>query len=193
MHILQQVPDDPLLPSGDAVGAAPHAPAALHDDLRVLKLALQREEQFRFSEVWQARFAAAEGRLDMDWLDVVAVLQEQVVREVLSCGPTCLSVSSSTSCGKPPPSEEDMRIALIALRTSATRYPDDPELKQISVYRRYNIARHGSLRAHDALPDCRLVDASGTESGGTPVSLHEWIHHSVPPGQPLLIIAGSWT
>jgi hypothetical protein len=151
----------------------------LRDDADVLKALLRREEQLRFSDAWQSRFAAVEDRLDADWLDLVELLQEQVVREAMCCAARCDACASA----------EAQRRGLLALRTAADRFPHDADMRAISVYRRHNHARRGTLRAGDALPDCALVDAAD----GSATTLHAWHARYVHEGQPLLIIAGSWT
>jgi len=142
----------------------------------------------------QALFAAVESRRDADWIDLVEILQERVVTEMLGCGPQC-----PPDCARSRPSAGDVAAAVALLRTAVARWPDDAELPTLSVYRRFNRARRGSLRVGDPLPDCALLDCAGDggggggDVGGGTVSLLQWRAAHVPASHPLLLVSGSWS
>jgi len=124
----------------------------------------------------------------------VEVLQERVVTEMLGCGPQC-----PPDCARPQSSSSDVAAAVTLLRTAVAHWPDDAELPTLSVYRRFNRARRGSLRVGDPLPDCALLDCAGDgvggggDVGGGTVSLLQWRTAQVPAGHPLLLVSGSWS
>ena len=49
----------------------------------VLKQLLIKEEQMRLSQQTQQLLSSIEDRKDMDWMDVIAALQTQLIREEL--------------------------------------------------------------------------------------------------------------
>jgi hypothetical protein len=135
-------------------------------DVDFLKTVLRREETLRMCPAQQDLFSQVQDRMDMDWIDLADALQKRVVREFGDGG--------------------DADYALHMLRTAASRFPDDAEMAAISVYRRENTVRRGSLRVGDVLPDAALVNLSTGEA----CSLHGQVESSE---KPLVIIAGSWT
>jgi hypothetical protein len=84
-------------------------------------------------------------------------------------------------------SESRMTPALFVLRCAAQLFPDDAELRQISLYVRNNRARQGHLRPGDLPPDVALHPLAGGE-GVASVSPIE-----ICAGQPTLLVAGSWS
>lgn len=112
-----------------------------------------------------ALFGSVEHRHDTDWIDLADALQRRLVHEFGDDG--------------------DPDHALLMLRTAATRFPNDAEMAAISVYRRANRVRRGTLRVGDRLPDVALVDLHGAETTLWTASKR--------PGRPLFVIAGSWS
>jgi len=99
---------------------------------------VRRENELRLSREWQERFAAAERSPDRDWLDCVAELQQQVMREF----------------GWP-------ASAVKFLQTACSIYPDEPFFKEEPLYVKYNRARNGPLSVGSKTPDVRVVHLDG--------------------------------
>jgi len=130
-----------------------------------LKSMLRRENELRLSPETQKLYESAEKRNDTDWMEVTATLQERVLRE--------FGVA-----------EEDMARGLYTLRTSNQIFPDDPEMKEIPLYVKYNIARQGSLNVGDSATDVPL-----TTLDNQTVSLLQYCK----PNRPLVIIGASYS
>ena len=131
---------------------------------------LRAEETARTSSDTQAAYAEAESGAHgtgRDWLDVTEALQQHLLAEQ----------------GVPP---ERMAAALFALRAASQLFPDDAELRQLSLYVRHNRAQLGTLRPGDALPDVPLFSLEGM---GAATTLREVCHGP----QPTLVVAGSWS
>jgi len=85
---------------------------------------LRREEQLRHSSAQQTLFALAEYEekvWQIDWLDLVDVLQAFVVAEIMSNGK-----------GGAIPSE-DIHASVEMLRATHILYPNDAEMRAVSV------------------------------------------------------------
>mmetsp|Transcript_139231 Transcript_139231/g.445024 ORF Transcript_139231/g.445024 Transcript_139231/m.445024 type:complete len:125 (+) Transcript_139231:1278-1652(+) len=88
-----------------------------------------KENELRLSTEWQRKFEAAERRADTDWLECVADLQLQVVREF-----------------------EWPDATVHALRTARSIFPDDPFFSDVPIYVRFNRARNGPLAQGASVP-----------------------------------------
>lgn len=127
----------------------------------LLKKMVLRENELRLSSHWQLKFQSAEARHDTDWLECVAALQLQVVREF---------------------GLSDVVAGAHALRTARYMYPDEPFFQQVPIYVKYNWAKSGSLRMGDEVENVPLV-----RLGGEVVSLWEMGGDE----EPLVVIGGS--
>ena len=108
-----------------------------------IKEVLRRENEARLSPETQARFAAV-GEVGDGWLEVVEALQREVA---VACGLT-------------------ERVGVAAMR-NAERLLDPihhAEIREISLYRKYNRCKDGDLNVGDAAPDV-LVAGLGGEGG----------------------------
>lgn len=106
--------------------------------VEVLKKLVLRENELRVSHEWQERFAAAERRADTDWLECVAELQLQVVREF---------------------GLQDDTVNL--LRRASQLYPSEPFFQEVPLYVRYNRARNGEMGEGEDVPDVEVLNLSG--------------------------------
>lgn len=112
---------------------------------------------------------------ETDWLEVTSRMQERVVREV----------------GVP---SERQAAALWLLRSAASLWPDDDELRAVSCWVRHNRARAGDLSEGDLAPDLPLFPltdeaALASSSAATAISS---VRHACA-GKPTLLVAGSFT
>ena len=156
-----------------------------------IKEVLRRENEARLSPETQARFAAV-GEVGDGWLEVVEALQREVA---VACGLT-------------------ERVGVAAMR-NAERLLDPihhAEIREISLYRKYNRCKDGDLDVGDAAPDV-LVAGLGGEGGeggegpglaaGTAPAVGGCGAHATPrspslfdfgrPGRPLVVFAGSYS
>jgi hypothetical protein len=159
-----------------------------------IKEVLRRENEARLSPETQARFAAV-GEVGDGWLEVVEALQREVA---VACGLT-------------------ERVGVAAMR-NAERLLDPihhAEIREISLYRKYNRCKDGDLHAGDAAPNV-LVAGLGGEGGeegegpglaagadGTARAVGGCGARAIPrspslfdfgrPGRPLVVFAGSYS
>lgn len=105
---------------------------------------MRRENELRLAPETQAAFrAAAAARGPHGWPDVVERLQLTVCRE--------FGLSDS--------------VGLSAMRSADTLLPGDDEVRQISLYRKYNRCKNGDLQEGDPPPDAPLIRvADGAKS-----------------------------
>jgi len=75
-------------------------------------------------------------------------------------------------------------VGLQVMRNAEALLPGDPEVREISLYRKYNRCRDGPLQVGDAAPNVHLHRLDGTE-----LKLHELMQGS----RKLVVIAGSYT
>lgn len=141
-----------------ASGTSAEAPWTCEAWLRELP---EAEEAARHSQALQARFQAAELSRDntFGWLEVVHTLQRELLR-----------------ARNVPPVHE--AAALRALRAAGTTFP---ALAPISLYRRHNRARPGTLAPGSVAPDVMLLTLDGA-----PLALRAALG-----GMPTLLCAGS--
>ena len=156
-----------------------------------IKAILRRENELRLAPQTQARFKAISHRPD-GWLDVVESLQRQVAAE--------FGLSE--------------KVGLDAMRCAETLLPGDTEVRDISLYRKYNRCVDGPLRMGDAPPDANLVQVSGVHGPddmcGKRTTLHSILRDrrswssvlgpraadtasAMQPLRPLVLLAGSYT
>jgi len=124
---------------------------------------LIRENELRTCEETQEIYALAERRCDTDWMEVTEELQRRVLREF---------------------GVEDVEVGLKALRCAWQLYPDDPELREIPLYVKYNRARKGTLCVGDDAPNTDVVSLDLSKE-----KLFKFMVDDVP----LVIIAGSYS
>jgi len=148
---------------------------------------LRREEQLRHSLAQQTLFALAEQEdkvWQIDWLDLVDVLQAFVVAETLSEN-YCTIIDTACTPSNPAMSPSDIQASVKVLRLAHVFYPNDFEMRAISVYHRANIARQGVLQLNDAAPDFDTMPF--VTLAGTSITLESF----VKPNKPVCIIASS--
>ena len=128
---------------------------------------LRREEAERHSDAVQAAFGVAEAAgSETDWLEVVSAMQARVVVEA----------------GVP---SERRAAALWLMRSAASLWPDDDELRTISCWVRHNRASSGSLAVGDDAPDMPLHPIDG------PTAATSLLRACAR--KPTLLVAGSFT
>eukprot|EP01027_Heterolobosea_sp_BB2_P016095 GEZU01022957.1.p1 GENE.GEZU01022957.1~~GEZU01022957.1.p1 ORF type:complete len:198 (-),score=47.91 GEZU01022957.1:814-1407(-) len=138
-------------------------------DKETLKAMLRREHELRTSPETQARYTAAERLPNTDWLEVTIELQKQVAREFLPLDAT----------------DHDVDVLVHALRCASNLFHDDPEMKTIPLYVKYNRAQQGYLKEGDDAPlDINLVDLYCRQR----LKLRDFLR-----GRPLILVAGSYT
>jgi len=101
---------------------------------------LKREDELRLSTEVQSRFADP----SFDAIRIAAEVQEQVVTEF--------------GYGE---SAEMHKLGLDIIRSAPSLYPDDPVIRKIPHYLKYNRSRRGELEPGDVIPDAYLAQLSG--------------------------------
>jgi len=117
---------------------------------------LEREEELRWAPNILQKM-----RVSSEWLDVAEELQLQVVRE--------FGYHPERECW-----------ALAEMRGAHIRHP---ELAQLSVWARNNIARDGTLSEGDEVPDVTLFGYGGSTS----------LHQVLDDERPTVLLCGSWS
>jgi hypothetical protein len=112
----------------------------------------------------QDKFKAVSRHRPDGWLEIVEELQRQACRE--------FGLS------------ED--VGLMALRQAHVLLPDDPEVDEISLYRKYNRCRDGSSKVSDRPPNVNLLHFQSQNC----VSLDSLLMEG---NNPVVIFAGSYT
>ncbi|CAF3852630.1 unnamed protein product [Rotaria magnacalcarata] len=138
------------------------------DKRDVLKYLLIQEEQIRLSQETQQLLANIEDRKDIDWMDIVADLQTELIKKAIGEDAT----------------QDEIQYGLHIFRSAHQLYGRDPEFHNLSLYVRHNRAKQGNLKLGDQAVDVRLLNTNGEF-----VSLLSHCH----PNRPLLILAGSYT
>jgi hypothetical protein len=108
--------------------------------LETLKAMLKRENDLRLSPEVQAKFADP----SFDAISIASEVQERVVCEYGYCG-----------------SKQQIKLGLDIIRSAPLLYPDEPELRTIPHYVKYNRSRRGELDAGDEIPNSYLAHLSG--------------------------------
>jgi len=126
-----------------------------------IKDILRRENDLRLSHETQEEFQAASE--PDDWIQVVERLQRRVCRE--------FGLSQE--------------VGLNAMRRAESLLPGDKEVSEISLYRKYNRCRDGTLQVSDKPPNLSLWHFDSQQS----VSL--WDVLSTPKWT--VVFAGSYT
>ncbi|CAF1433075.1 unnamed protein product [Rotaria sp. Silwood1] len=134
----------------------------------VLKDLLIKEEQIRLSQETQQLLSNIEDRKDIDWMDVIADLQTNLIKEAIGEDAT----------------EEEIQCGLRIFRSAHQLYANDDEFHNLSLYVRHNRAKQGNLHIGDSAMDVKLLNINGEF-----VSLLSYFQSN----RPLLIIAGSYT
>jgi large subunit ribosomal protein L40e len=146
--------------------------------IEVLEQLLKREETQRLSPKQQALFHAVENDPDLDWMDLVQVVQEDVVHaHILKSWPFVLE------------SELDalVEIGVTRLRAAHLAYP---QLKQLSHYKRYNRAVPCSVPIGSVISGKTEYDVPLQLTSGVKTTLSQWVTQD--PLKPLhLLISGS--
>lgn len=124
----------------DALPPPEFPPGVEKPSLEKLKAMLQRENDLRLSPEVQARFADA----SFDAISIAADVQEQVAIEF--------------GYGESP---EMIKLGLDIIRSAPLLYPDEPSLRSIPHYVKYNRSRRGELDPVCPIPDARLAHLSG--------------------------------
>ncbi|CAF1993298.1 unnamed protein product [Rotaria magnacalcarata] len=122
----------------------------------------------RLSQETQQLLASIEDRKDIDWMDIIADLQTDLIKTFLGEDATL----------------DEIQYGLSILRSAHQIYADDKEFHNLSLYVRHNRAKRGNLRVGDPAIDIDLLNINGES-----VSLLSHCN----PNRPLLIIAGSFT
>ena len=172
-------PAPPLAPPGARSQPLRASELSLED----LRNMLQDENARRLSPEMQAIYREAEAedggtKRFEDWMEATAAMQLDVVRAHLS----------------PAASAEEQEKALLRLRTA----PDEPqwrgtaaaaELAKISLWRRHNRCRDGSLRQGEPLPNVTLTPLAPATEQASPKQLVAFAHRA----RPLVLVAGSYS
>jgi len=128
---------------------------------------LHKENETRLSADFQALLSSIEDSKDVDWLDMVEVMQRNLVQEFGFSG-----------------SEENIKTGLSLLRSAVSLFPNDEDVRTIPLYVKYNRARHCSIQVGMQAPDVPLstMDDSLTS-----------LRTLVKPARPLVVVGGSFT
>jgi len=133
-----------------------------------IKAILKRENELRLSPEVQNLFREASSKPD-GWIGVVEDLQRRIAHE--------FGLSE--------------KVGLAVMRGAEELLPGDLEVKEISLYRKYNRWKDGSLQVGDAPPNVALYHI-WKESVHEPVLTN--LHAALLSGQrPLVLFAGSYT
>lgn len=127
---------------------------------------LRRENELRLCAETQEKFKAVSSQKKPDgWLSVVEQLQRQVCKE--------FGLSEI--------------VGLTALRCAQDLLPNDPDVNEISLYRKYNRCRDGNLKVFDKLPtNVKLVHFNSQDE----VLMNDVL---VQSSTPTVVFAGSYT
>jgi hypothetical protein len=136
----------------------------LINNINLQKQILHYENDLRLSQSQQELYRKVETNPYLDWMDVTAVLQEAIVMDF--CGDTL--------------SPLELEQGLNVIR-SATH----PDMKDISLYRKYNRARMGELKNGDFIINVPLVTIHGQKT-----DLLSFVQKQ-PNTKPLFVISGS--
>jgi hypothetical protein len=153
-----------LFPTSGRIGFDPIRYDGPKIDKSVLKAMLSRENEIRLTETIQNLYDSCALTDSEKYTEVTTNLQKQVLREF---------------------GFVDDEQGLTMLRSALTMYPDDPELKNLVYYHKYNRSKQGDLKVGDKidLSTIQLVNTAGTTF--TELSSH------AQPDRPLVLIAGS--
>ncbi len=139
---------------------------------------LRLEDELRLSAGTQAAFKAYRmaGLSEVGMSAVVAAVQHRV----------CLEFGVSDAVG------------IEALQCAEALIPGDPEVIQLSLYRRHNRCTDGALTVGDAAPNVHLYPVSlAAKAVARTVVCDDFenvsSHSMVSSGRPLVLIAGSYT
>ncbi|CAF3883335.1 unnamed protein product [Rotaria sp. Silwood1] len=122
----------------------------------------------RLSQETQQLLSSIEDRKDIDWMDIIADLQTNLIKNAIGKDAT----------------EDEIQYGLRILRSAHQLYLNDSEFHNLSLYVRHNRAKQGNLHVGDLAVDIQLLNMNGEF-----VSLLSYFHFN----RPLLIIAGSYT
>jgi len=131
--------------------------------IELMTAILKREDQLRLSPEVQGKFADP----SFDTIHVAAEVQEQVAREF----------------GFP-----DIAVAVEMIRAAPALYPNNPEIRKIPHYLKFNRSCQGALQCGDTVPDAYLAKLTGA-----PVGLYEFIESLENKSKPLVVNAGSYS
>jgi hypothetical protein len=144
------------------------APAAIPDGMIpravFIKRVLARENQLRLCPETQAEFRKARDT-ESGWLGVVEQLQRRVAREFGL--------------------DEEQGLAM--MRSAEALLPGDPDVVELSHYRKYNRCRDGPLRVGDSPPDTALHSVADART----VQLRDLLESL--PTKLTVLLAGSYT
>lgn len=150
----------------------------------VLKNLLIKEEQIRLAPRTQQLLASIEDRTDIDWMDVIAQLQTELIREEIGQDATDEEIQRGLRYTALFLVSSVHSFFTFSILRSAHQIYDDDEFHQLSLYVRHNRAKQGHLVVGDDAVDIQLLTMQGES-----VSLLSHCHSN----RPLLIIAGSYT
>ncbi|CAF3094587.1 unnamed protein product [Rotaria sp. Silwood2] len=122
----------------------------------------------RLSQETQQLLSSIEDRKDIDWMDVIADLQTNLIKEAIGEDAT----------------EDEIQCSLRIFRSAHQLYSNDNDFHNLSLYVRHNRAKQGNLQVGDSAINIQLLNMNGEF-----VSLLSYFHSN----RPLLIIAGSYT
>jgi len=150
-------------------------PGVCKPPLEKLKAMLKRENDLRLSPEIQAKFSDP----SFDAISIAANVQERVVCEFDYRGPDMI------------------KLGLEIIRSAPLLYPEDPEVRNIPHYIKYNRSRRGELEYGDVIPNAQLSYLSGA-----PVTLFDCLdslncknnEHTLEKERNTVVIAcGSYT
>jgi len=153
-----------LFPTSGRIGFDPVRYDGPKIDRPVLKAMLSRENEIRLTDDIQNLYDGCALTDSEKYTEVTTNVQRQVLREF---------------------GFVDGEQGLTMLRSALTMYPDDPELKTLVYYHKYNRSRQGDLKVGDKIDisTVQLANAAGT----TVTELSSYAQ----PDRPLVLIAGS--
>jgi len=153
-----------LFPTSGRIGFDPIRYNGPKIDKPILKAMLSRENEIRLTETIQNLYDTCVLTDSEKYTEVTTNLQKQVLREF---------------------GFVDDEQGLIMLRSALSMYPDDPELKTLVYYHKYNRSRQGDLKVGDKI-DMSSIHLANT-AGNSCAELSSYAQ----PDLPLVLIAGS--
>jgi hypothetical protein len=138
----------------------------------------------RLSPQTQQLLSTIEDRKDIDWMDVIAHLQTQLIREEIGEDATDDEIQHGLRYLHIIDLFQMFILFFFSILRSAHQLYDNDEFHNLSLYVRHNRAQEGNLKVGDRAIDIQLLNMNGEF-----VSLLSHCH----PHRPLLIIAGSYT
>eukprot|EP01088_Endostelium_zonatum_P015632 TRINITY_DN3934_c0_g1_i1.p1 TRINITY_DN3934_c0_g1~~TRINITY_DN3934_c0_g1_i1.p1 ORF type:complete len:450 (+),score=88.38 TRINITY_DN3934_c0_g1_i1:163-1512(+) len=147
---------------------APELPAHIPvPSLETIKQMLRREDELRLSPATQAKFSDS----NLDAILIAEDVQREVAKE--------FGYKDS---------EEDITAGVEIIRAAPALYPQNPEIKKIPHYLKYNRSKVGNLQAGDIVPNVPLSLLSAR-----PTTLYSKLDAFGSESRPVVIVCGSYS